>query len=40
MPSRRKRETLELMGAYYRITDPGVLRRIFNLIKALAKVAA
>ena len=34
-----KRETLELMRAYYRIADPGVRRRIFNLIKALAKVA-
>jgi len=34
-----KRETLELMRAYYRIADPGVRRRMFNLIKALAKVA-
>jgi len=34
-----KRETLELMRAYYRIADPGVRGRVFNLIKALAKVA-
>ena len=34
-----KRETLELMRAYYRIADPRVRRRMFNLIKALAKVA-
>jgi hypothetical protein len=34
-----KRETLELMRAYYRIADPGVRRRMFKLIKALAKVA-
>jgi transcriptional regulator with XRE-family HTH domain len=32
-----KRETLELMRAYYRIADPAVRRRMFNLIKALAK---
>ncbi len=34
-----KRETLELMRAYYTIADPGVRRRMFNLVKALAKVA-
>ena len=32
-----KRETLELVRAYYRITDPRVRRRVFELVKALAK---
>lgn len=32
-----KRETLELVRAYYRITDPRVRRRVFELAKALAK---
>lgn len=32
----QKRETLELVRAYYRITDPGVRRRIFELTKTLA----
>ena len=32
-----KRETLELIRAYYRITDPRVRRRVFELAKALAK---
>ena len=31
-----KRETMELVGAYYRIDDPLVRRRLFNLAKALA----
>lgn len=31
-----KRETLELVRAYYRITDPHVRKRIFELAKALA----
>ena len=31
-----KRETLELVRAYYRIEDPMVRRRIFDLAKALA----
>ena len=31
-----KRETLELVRAYYRITDPTVRKRIFELAKALA----
>ncbi len=31
-----KRETLELVRAYYRITDPNVRRRVFELAKALA----
>jgi transcriptional regulator with XRE-family HTH domain len=30
------RETLEMMRAYYRITDPQVRKRIFDLIKAVA----
>jgi transcriptional regulator with XRE-family HTH domain len=32
----RKRETIELVGAYYRIEDPVVRRRLFELAKALA----
>jgi len=31
-----KRETLELVRAYYRITDPMVRKRLFELTKALA----
>ena len=31
-----KRETLELVRAYYRITDPAVRRRLFELTKSLA----
>jgi len=31
-----KRETLELVRAYYRIGDPGVRRRLFELTKAVA----
>jgi hypothetical protein len=31
-----KRETLELVRAYYRITDPSVRKRVFDLIKSLA----
>lgn len=30
------RETLEMMRAYYRITDPRVRKRVFELVKALA----
>ncbi len=33
-----KRETLELVRAYYRIEDPMVRRRIFDLAKALANI--
>ena len=33
-----KRETLELVRAYYRITDPAVRKRVFDLIKSLAPV--
>ena len=32
-----RRETLELVRAYYRITDPMVRRRMFDLTKALAR---
>lgn len=34
-----KRETLELVRAYYRITDPGVRKRIFELTKAVANAS-
>ena len=34
-----KRETLELVRAYYRIGDPGVRKRVFELAKALANAA-
>ncbi|MEW5728483.1 MAG: helix-turn-helix transcriptional regulator [Pseudomonadota bacterium] len=33
-----KRETLELVRAYYRITDPQVRKRVYDLAKALADV--
>ena len=35
-----KRETLELVRAYYRIPDPSVRKRIFELAKALANATA
>jgi transcriptional regulator with XRE-family HTH domain len=37
-----KRETLELVRAYYRITDPAVRKRVFDLIKSMgpSEVAA
>jgi transcriptional regulator with XRE-family HTH domain len=34
--SMNKRETLELVRAYSRITDPAVRKRVFDLIKSLA----
>jgi transcriptional regulator with XRE-family HTH domain len=34
-----KRETLELVRAYYRITDPTLRRRLFDVVKAAAKAA-
>ena len=34
-----KRETLELVRAYYRITEPSVRKRVFELVKAVAKPA-
>jgi len=35
-----RRETLELVRAYYRIDDPAVRKRVFELTKAVAKAAA
>lgn len=32
-----KRETLELVRAYYKIVDPRVRRRLFELVKAVAR---
>ncbi len=34
-----KHETLELVRAYYRIKDPSVRKRLFELAKSLAKVS-
>jgi len=34
-----KRETLELVRAYYRISDPQVRKRVYELAKALADMA-
>lgn len=34
-----KRETLEMVRAYYRIPDPSVRKRIFDMIKAIAGAA-
>ena len=31
-----KRETLELVRAYYKISDPKVRKRMFELVKAVA----
>jgi len=36
----RRRETHELVGAYYQIEDPAVRRRLFDLAKALASDSA
>ena len=35
-----KRETLELVRAYYRIADPQVRKRLFEMAKALANASA
>jgi hypothetical protein len=32
-----KRETLEFVRAYYKIKDPAVRKRVFELTKAVAK---
>src|SRR3954468_5338589 len=32
-----KRETLELVRAYYKITDPALRKRLFELIKSIAR---
>ena len=34
--AKNRRETLELVRAYYRITDPVVRKRVFELIKTMA----
>ncbi len=34
-----KRETVELIRAYYRITDAGVRKRVLDLLKALGKAS-
>jgi hypothetical protein len=31
-----KRETLELVRAYYKIDEPGIRKRLFEMTKALA----
>lgn len=33
-----RRETLELVRAYYRITDPAVRKRVFELIKSMGPI--
>jgi transcriptional regulator with XRE-family HTH domain len=35
-----RRETLELVRAYYRITDPQIRRRLFELTKTIANAAS
>ena len=35
-----KRETLELVRAYYRITDPKVRKRMFDLVKAVSQTGS
>ncbi len=35
-----RRETLELVRAYYRITDPGLRKRVFDLIKSMGPTEA
>jgi transcriptional regulator with XRE-family HTH domain len=35
-----KRETLEFVRAYYKIADPAVRKRVFELTKAVAKAGA
>ncbi len=35
-----KRETLELVRAYYRIIDPAVRKRVFDLIKSMGPAEA
>ena len=34
-----KRETGELIRAYYRVTDPGLRKRVLDLLKALGKAS-
>ena len=33
-----KRETLELVRAYYRITDPNIRKKMFDLMKSMAPI--
>jgi transcriptional regulator with XRE-family HTH domain len=35
-----RRETLELVRAYYRITDPAVRKRVFDLVKSMGPAEA
>ena len=35
-----RRETLELVRAYYRITDPAIRKRVFELIKSMGPADA
>jgi hypothetical protein len=35
-----KRETLELVRAYYKIEEPGVRKRLFEMTKALASASS
>ena len=35
-----RRETLELVRAYYRITDPAIRKRVFDLIKSMGPADA
>jgi transcriptional regulator with XRE-family HTH domain len=35
-----RRETLELVRAYYRITDPAIRKRVFDLIKSMGPTDA
>jgi len=35
-----KRETLELVRAYYRITSPQVRKRLFELVKSIANMSS
>ncbi len=34
-----KRETMELIRAYYRVKDPGLRKRVLDLLKALGKAS-
>lgn len=35
-----KRETLELVRAYYKITDPKIRKRMFDLVKAVSQTGS
>jgi len=34
-----RRETLELVRAYYRIADPRLRRRLYDLVKAIGRLS-